>query len=127
MKEFGKLAGMTSDWIIEKQVGCTKIRTIRSKYESLPSYCARRTFVAMCLCLCMSSEDIRAVTGHSTLNMMMKYVKFDDKSKREKMNLLNAAEHLSMQGVFDCDITEEERIKINTEQRRLQMLYVMAE
>lgn len=67
----------------------------------------------MCLRLGMSSEDIRAVTGHSTSNMMMKYVKFDDKSKREKMNLLNATEHRSMQSVFDCNITDEERIKLN--------------
>lgn len=112
LKEVGKLAGMTSDWITEKQVGREKIRTIAPKYESLSSHCARRTFVTMCMRLGMSSEDIRAVTGHSTSNMMMKYVKFDDKSKREKMNLLNAAEHRSMQSVFDCDITEKERDKL---------------
>lgn len=113
LKEVGKLAGMTGDWIMEKQVGREKIRTIRPKYESLSSHCARRTFVTMCLRLGMSLEDIRAVTGHSTSNMMMKYVKFDDKSKREKMNLLNATEHRSMQSVFDCNITDEERIKLN--------------
>ena len=113
LKEVGKLAGMTGDWITEKQVGREKIRTIAPKYESLSSHCARRTFVTMCMRLGMSSEDIRAVTGHSTSNMMMKYVKFDDNSKREKMNLLNAAEHRSMQSVFDCDITAEERIKLN--------------
>ncbi len=112
LKEVGKLAGMNGDWITEKQVGREKIRTIAPKYESLSSHCARRTFVTMCMRLGMSSEDIRAVTGHSTSNMMMKYVKFDDKSKREKMNLLNAAEHRSMQSVFDCDITEEEREKL---------------
>ena len=112
LKDVGKLAGMTSDWITEKQVGREKIRTIAPKYESLSSHCARRTFVTMCMRLGMSSEDIRAVTGHSTSNMMMKYVKFDDKSKREKMNLLNAAEHRSMQSVFDCDITEKEREKL---------------
>ncbi len=112
LKEVGKLAGMTGDWITEKQVGREKIRTIAPKYESLSSHCARRTFVTMCMRLGMSSEDIRAVTGHSTSNMMMKYVKFDNKSKREKMNLLNAAEHQSMQSVFDCDITDEERERL---------------
>ena len=29
-----------------------------------------------------------------------------------QMHLLNAAEHRSMQSVFDCDITEEERAKL---------------
>lgn len=71
----------------------------------------------MCLRLGMSSEDIRAVTGHSTSNMMMKYVKFDDKSKREKMNILNTDGHLSIQSVFDCDITNEERVKLNIPDR----------
>lgn len=37
----------------------------------------------------MSPEDIRAVTGHAIADMMMKYVKFDDESKRETMSILN--------------------------------------
>lgn len=114
LKEVGELAGMTGDWITEKQIGREKARTIAPKYESLSSHCARRTFVTMCMRLGMSSEDIRAVTGH-----LMKYVKFDDKSKREKMNLLNAAEHRSMQSVFDCDITEAEREVGSTCKRRI--------
>ena len=52
------------------------------------------------------------MTGHSTSNMMMKCVKFDDKSKRKKTDLLNAVEHRSIQSVFDCGITEEERGKL---------------
>jgi integrase len=82
LKEVGKLAGMTGDWITEKQSGRTKTREVRPKYELLTSHVARRTFVTMCLRKGMSPEDIRAVTGHTTADMIMKYVKFDDESKR---------------------------------------------
>ena len=84
LKEVGKLAGMTGDWIIETQNGRSRTRTTVKKYEALASHCARRTFTTLCLRKGMSPEDIRAVTGHTTANMMMKYVKFDDESKREE-------------------------------------------
>lgn len=83
---------MTGDWITEKQSGRTKTREVRPKYELLKSHVARRTFVTMCLRKGMSPEDIRAVTGHTTADMM-KYVKFDDESKREKMSILNENAH----------------------------------
>lgn len=81
LKVVGKLAGMTGDWITEKQSGRTKKREVRPKYELLTSHVARRTFVTICLRKGISTEDIRAVTGHTTADMMMKYVKFDDESK----------------------------------------------
>ena len=112
MKEVGKLAGMTGDWITEKQSGRTKTREVRPKYELLTSHVARRTFVTMCLRKGMSPEDIRAVTGHTTADMMMKYVKFDDESKREKMNILNENAQSGVETVFDHAITDDERIRL---------------
>ncbi len=112
LKEVGKLAGMTGDWITEKQSGRTKTREVRPKYELLTSYVARRTFVTMCLRKGMSPEDIRAVTGHTTADMMMKYVKFDDESKREKMSILNENAQSGVETVFDHAITDDERIRL---------------
>ena len=66
LKEVGKLAGMTGDWIPEKQRGRTKTREVCPKYKLLTSHVARRTFVTMCLSKGMSPEDIRAVSGHDT-------------------------------------------------------------
>ena len=60
----------------------------------------------------MSLEDIRAVTGHTTGGMMMKYVKFDDESKTEKMNLLNNGQSHGVETVFDHAFTDEERIRL---------------
>ncbi len=60
----------------------------------------------------MSPEDIRAVTGHTTADMMMKYVKFDDESKREKMSILNESTQFGVETVFDHAITDEERIRL---------------
>lgn len=108
----GKLAGMTGDWITEKQSGRTKTREVRPKYELLTSHVARRTFVTMCLRKGMSPEDIRAVTGHTTADMMMKYVKFDDESKREKMSILNENAQSGVETVFDHAITDNERIRL---------------
>ena len=112
LKEVGKLAGMTGDWITEKQSGREKTREVRPKYELLTSHVARRTFVTMCLRKGMSPEDIRAVTGHTTADMMMKYVKFDDESKREKMSILNEARQQGCETVFDYGISTEERMKL---------------
>ncbi|MDE6521448.1 MAG: hypothetical protein K2L17_01410 [Muribaculaceae bacterium] len=49
---------------------------------------------------------------HTTAGMMMKYVKFDDESKREKMNLLNNGQSHGVETVFDHAITDEERIRL---------------
>lgn len=112
LKEVGKLAGMTGDWITEKQSGRTKTWEVRPKYELLTSHVARRTFVTMCLRKGMSPEDIRAVTGHTTADMMMKYVKFDDESKREKMSILNENAQSGVEIIFDHAITDDERIRL---------------
>ena len=58
----------------------------------------------------MSPENIRAVTGHTTAYMMMKYVKFDDESKREKISILNENAQSGVETVFDHAITDDERI-----------------
>ena len=60
----------------------------------------------------MSPEDIRAVTGHTTADMMMKYVKFDDESKREKMSILNENAQSEVETVFNHAITDDERIQL---------------
>lgn len=81
LKEAGTLADMTENLITEKQSGQTKIR------------------------------NIRAVTGHTTADMMMKYVKFDDESKREKISILNENAQSGVETVFDHAITYDERIR----------------
>ena len=116
LKDIWKLAGMTGDWITEKQSGCEKTRDVRPKYELLTSHVARHTFVTMCLRKGMSPEDIRAVTGHTTADMM-KYVKFDDESMREKMNILNGGVQIEIETVFDNAITDEERIRLGIPNR----------
>ena len=103
---------MTGDWITEKQSGRTKTWEVRPKYELLTSHVARRTFVTMCLRKGMSPEDIRAVTGHTTADMMLKYVKFDDESKREKMSILYENAQSGVETIFDHAITDDERIRL---------------
>ena len=97
---------------MEKQSGREKTRDVRPKYELLTSHVARRTFVTMCLRKGMSAEDIRAVTVHTTVDIMMNYVKFDDESEREKMNILNGCVQIGVETVFDHVITDEERIRL---------------
>lgn len=112
-KEAGVITNKDYGIITEKQSGRTKTREVRPKYELLTSHVARRTFVTMCLRKSMSPEDIRAVTGHTTADMMMmKYVKFDDESKREKMSILNEGTQLGVETVFDHAITDAERIRL---------------
>ena len=112
LKEVGRLAGLTDNWTIVRQCGREKVTETRPKYELLSSHVARRTFITMCLRKGMQAEDIRAITGHTTSDMMMTYVKFNDDSKREKMNILNSADAVRAETVFDYDITDEERQKL---------------
>ena len=42
----------------------------------------------------------------------MKYVKFDDESKREKMSILNEARQQGCETVFDYGVSSEERMKL---------------
>ncbi len=42
----------------------------------------------------------------------MKYVKFDDESKREKMSLLNNEQHYGVETVFDHAVTDDERMRL---------------
>lgn len=103
---------MTGDWITEKQNGRTKTREVRPKYELQTSQVARRTFVTMCLRKGMSPEDIHAVASHTTADMMMKYVKFDDESKREKRSILNENVQIGVETIFDHSIADDERIRL---------------
>lgn len=65
----------------------------------------------------MSPEDILAVTCHTTADMMMKYVKFDDESKREKISILNERTRSGVETVFDYSITDDERIRLDLPSR----------
>ena len=62
LKEVGKLAGMTGDWITEKQSGRTKTREVRPKYELLTSHVARRW-------ICVSRE----LSGVSGIELVVEY------------------------------------------------------
>lgn len=116
LKDVGRLAGITGDWVVEKKVGREVIREVKPKYELLASHAARRTFVTICMKKGISPEVIKAVTGHSTSKMMMKYVKFDDESKREKMSALNSEVKNRAETVFDHGITDGERIRLGLPQ-----------
>lgn len=66
----------------------------------------------MCLRKGMSPEYIRVVTGHTTADMMMKSVKFDDDSKRVKMSILNDTAQLGVETILDYAIIDEERMRL---------------
>lgn len=112
LKEVGRLAGLTGDWITEKQIGRKKIREVKPKYQLFTSHVGRRTFVSMCMRKHMTPEMIKAVTGHGTTAMMMKYVYFDDDSKREEMGILNGDGPNGQFTIFDAEITESERTSL---------------
>lgn len=47
----------------------------------------------------------------------MIYMKFDDESKREKMNILNGGVQIGVEAVFDRSITDDERIRLGISAR----------
>ena len=51
--------------------------------------------------------------------MMMKYVKFDDESKREKMSILNKNAQSGVETVFDHVITDDECIRLGLPTREI--------
>ena len=48
----------------------------------------------------------------------MKYVKFDDESKREKISILNENAQSGVETVFDHAITDDERIRLGLPTRK---------
>lgn len=112
LKEIGRLAGMTDDWIIEKRVGREVSREIVKKYEVLSSHVGRRTFVTTCRNRGLRDEGIRSATGHTTTEMMDRYDFFSEDNIRERMGMLNSQEIETQITVFDVDITDAERVKL---------------
>lgn len=115
LKELGKLAGLTGEWIRVTQCGNKINRESFPKYECLSSHVARRTFVTYALRCGWQPEAIRAITGHTTSKMMMNYVKMDKETKREYMSKLDNIEIPQVEEIetiFDLNITKSECEKI---------------
>ena len=77
IKEIGKMAGL--DEIVEmvETKGGTKTTVKYEKYKLIHSHTARRTGATLMYLAGMDVYDIMKITGHSSPNMLKKYIKAD--------------------------------------------------
>lgn len=78
MKEIAKAAGLTEMVRIEKVLGGEKKVEWHPKHELVHTHTARRTGATLMYLSGMEVYDIMKITGHSTPNMLKKYIKADE-------------------------------------------------
>ncbi len=78
MKEIAKAAGLDEMVRIEKVLGGEKKVEWHPKHELVHTHTARRTGATLMYLSGMEVYDIMKITGHSTPNMLKKYIKADE-------------------------------------------------
>ena len=77
IKEIGKMAGLTEIVEMVETKGGTKTTVKYEKYKLIHSHTARRTGATLMYLAGMDVYDIMKITGHSSPNMLKKYIKAD--------------------------------------------------
>lgn len=78
IKEVAKAAGIDSPVSVETTSGGVLRQEIRPKYSMVQSHTARRTGATLMYLAGMDVFNICAVTGHSSIAMLKKYIKADE-------------------------------------------------
>lgn len=81
IKVVGRLLGWTEKAGIMEHRGIMAIRSRKKFYECIKTHTARRTFATNAYKNGISLSSIMAVTGHSSEQMLRKYLKLDNKEK----------------------------------------------
>lgn len=108
IKEVCKMAGIDEPIVRVSYIGSKRIEKTIPKYQAIASHTGRRTFVSVALELGATSQQVMAITGHSTVDMMERYVGISeegksaasaawDKKEDKKKELLAALSQLSVE------------------------------
>lgn len=81
IKTIGHLLGWTEDAGLMERHGLMEIKSQKKFYECIKTHTARRTFATNAYKRGISLSSIMAVTGHSTEQMLRKYLKLDNKER----------------------------------------------
>lgn len=78
IKEVAKAAGIDTPIVIETTSGGVSVLETHPKYELIQTHTARRTSATLMYLAGMDAFNICAVTGHSSIAMLKKYIKADE-------------------------------------------------
>lgn len=81
IKIVGRLLGWTEKAGIMEHRGLMQVRSRKKFYECIKTHTARRTFATNAYKRGISLSSIMAVTGHSSEQMLRKYLKLDNKER----------------------------------------------
>lgn len=85
LKKIGEMAGIDKDIVLTENIGgVTKERMVK-KYELITSHTARRTGATNLFLLGYSPLQIMKVTGHTTIESLMGYIKVSLEENADKM------------------------------------------
>ena len=85
IKKIGELAGIDKDIVLTESIGGEVKERVVKKYELMTSHTARRTGATNLFLLGYSLLQITKVTGHTTTESLMDYIKVSLEENADKM------------------------------------------
>lgn len=85
LKKIGQLAGIDKDVVLTENIGGETKERLVKKYELMTSHTARRTGATNLFLLNYSTIQIMKVTGHTTAESLMDYIKVSLEENADKM------------------------------------------
>lgn len=85
LKKIGELAGIDKDVVLTENIGGETKERLVKKYELITSHTARRTGATNLFLLGYSAIQIMKVTGHTTAESLMDYIKVSLEENADKM------------------------------------------
>lgn len=92
LKKIGELAGIDKDVVLTENIGGETKERLVKKYELITSHTARRTGATNLFLLGYSAIQIMKVTGHTTAESLMDYIKVSLEENADKMAMQIDAE-----------------------------------
>ncbi|MFB6258957.1 MAG: phage integrase SAM-like domain-containing protein [Flavobacteriales bacterium] len=86
IKKICELAGITEEIQEVKYSGKRRIERVQRKCDLVSSHTARRTFVTLSLRKGVKPESIMAITGHTSYDVMKRYLNVDNAFAKEELS-----------------------------------------
>lgn len=85
IKDVAKLAGLTDEVLINRNVGGTNVELIKKRYELISSHTARRSFATNAYKAGIPTMAIMKITGHKRETTFLRYIRITEKENAEML------------------------------------------
>ena len=85
IKDVAKLAGLTDEVLINRNMGGTNVELIKKRYELISSHTARRSFATNAYKAGIPTMAIMKITGHKRETTFLRYIRITEKENAEML------------------------------------------